>query len=307
VSEASSDIDISGWSSDRLRDRCFGTPPGASRWHSPGSAFVSQRLQALIARRLRKDARVRGREPDLYQRVYEDVWKRFDQIHQSFIVRGGELRWRRFEAYLQVSLRHSLGKAIGGRANREEPRDEVPTPPVSCEIEPRLDARRILDQGFAALSGDERDALRDLHVLGRTTAETARRLGLTPAAVYKLRHRALRRFRNEVIRILGESLLRPSADHRVREALVRERCHLGHACFLYKLECRAARGPDELAAKLGAPAHAGSDPAALASALAHFARELSQELAQRGIPSSLDACIWEPRPGSEAEAERDRE
>jgi RNA polymerase sigma factor (sigma-70 family) len=268
---------------------------------------VSRRLCSLIARRRKRDARIRGQEADLYQHVYEDVWKRFDYVWERFRATGRALRWSGFEAFLQVTLRHSLGKAIDKLTGEEVPRDDLEAASFDPRFETALDAQRLLEQAFAALSGDERDALRDRHVLGRSSAETGRRLGLSAGAVDKLRHRALRRFRNEVIRIVGEGILRACKGDATLERLVRDRCRLGHACFLFKIDCRAARAPAELEATGEQSPARGPVAQTFEEALAQLAREVSEALAQRGIPCSLDTCIWEPRDAGAAGAERDHE
>lgn len=297
VPELRPDLDICQWTVDEARAAAFDLPPDESRWERPGTAFVSRRLCAVIRWRRLRDRRVTGLERDLYQEVYRDLWQRFEDIWQSFCGSGRPEGWGAFEAYLHRTLERSLGKAIhrlGPRervgADQDEGERADRTPQRGDPAGGARDARRLL-AALDALAWHEREALLDRHMSGRSTDETATRLGLSRQGVYTLRHRALRRFRQEVIRVVGEDRLRSQGEDPLRERLVRERCLAGHRCLMFKIECLTARSFETVAKRVG-----GLTPQDVAQRLDVWAGQVAEALAQHGIATALDACLWEEEP-----------
>jgi len=279
---------IAGWSAEQIRAACFAAPPGESRWGQPGAALVSGRLCALISgRRRQKDRRVEGLEDDLYQDVYEDIWKRLDLIWESFCARDRPACWSAFESFLQVSISNSLANAIRDLSRAGAARDEIPLTVEIPDPGSVLDTRHLVAGALGALAGDERDAVLDEQVRGRSIAETARRLGLGRDAVYRLRHRAFKRFRIEVIRLLGEEIVRASDPLR---AVVRARCGDGHPCYAFKLDCKKARSPDQMALNSG-----GLSAAEASDGLARLVQAITEALEESGLIPTLDDCFWEAR------------
>jgi RNA polymerase sigma factor (sigma-70 family) len=285
--------DLSDTGVDEARVLCFGDADDASGWDRPRTALVPGRLRALIRGWRRQRPRIAGAEEDLYQEVYRDVWERFDAIWSSFRSSSRPQQWRSFESYLQVTIANSLGTALRRGSGKEalaaedDAANQAGDAGGRRDAVARLDARRIFAAGFRALPENEREAFLDRHVRNRPVAETARRLGIAPGSLYKLRHRARERFRNQVVRIVAEDVLRLRGTP-VLDGIVRERCSDGHPCFLYDLDCRLARAPDALAGRVGpAPADA------VARALDGLAREIATQLEDHGVPGHLDSCFWE--------------
>jgi len=298
MSQPAPDKKLSELTLEDVLEICLGPRPEESRWGRPGNALVARRLCALIVRRRRKDARVHGREQDLYAHVHEDIAKRLAHIWERYRSLPRRQTWSGFEAYLQKSIAYSLGKALERRPGRRE------TPGIRRDIaengsqaapdrqEERLDATTLGAEAYAALGPLERLAVEHLHLRGLDAPESARRLGVDRGALYKLRHRARRRFRNEVIQRLATDRLRILGTRPLFEAVVRERCMGGHRCFLYKIHCRLARDPEALAERIER-----AEPRQVSAALATLEREIAGALMDHELPPHLDECLWETTRG----------
>jgi DNA-directed RNA polymerase specialized sigma24 family protein len=280
---------------------CVGPRPEESRWATPGTALVARRLCALIRRRRSQDDRVEGLEEDLYARVHEDIAKHLAHIWERYRSLQRPQIWSGFESYLQRSIANALSKCLDKLSPpRERPGRALDIAVVESEPDPahqpaRADARRLGARGLAVLDPAARLAIADQHLRGRTGLESAKHLGVTRGGLYKIRLRARRQFRNEVVRILATGCLGALGSPPLLEAIVRERCTAGHACFLYKLDCRIARDPASLTERIRGPG-----AAEIAAALETLAREIGSALMDQGLPSELDECLWETtRPPSD--------
>lgn len=288
------DRDLSELDAGEVRVLCFGDAGPPSRWACPGTALVARRLCVQIDRMCRSNPFVAGSEKDLYDAVYVDVWNRFEDILETFRASGRPQRWSSWESYLQTSICNGARDQVRRVLGREFPgvvgdvADQQPQPPGDPDPLARIDARRILAGAFRVLPDDEREAFLDRHVHDRPAAHTEERLGKNRAGVFKLRHRALKRFRNEVIRIVAADAKQVRGADRILDGIVSERCTDGHPCFLYDLGCRLAREPEAIGARIG-----GVGAAHVSRTLESFARDVSADLARHEVPPQLDGCLWE--------------
>jgi hypothetical protein len=195
---------------------------------------------------------------------------------------------------LQVTLRNAvtkrarklLGKELLGRlddAAASSARAWHAADPATAR-----DASALFERAFAALTPDEKAVFHDHFVLHRASAETAERLGLSVGAVYVRRHRALLHFRQVVVEILASDLLALREPDALWQELARRRCAVGHACLLYKLSCRSALSPSQIAERIP-----GASAELVARAESEFAAELARTLRAFGVDAGLEDCMWE--------------
>jgi DNA-directed RNA polymerase specialized sigma24 family protein len=276
---------------DQARTLCFGPPD--VRWDRPGTFLVSGRLCSLIRRARARDAGVAGREKELFEETRNQLWLRFEHIWSLFRASDRPQVWSDFEAYLHVSVRNELGHSLRRLVGRERVAAKSDAAELAVEgpFEDRLlaqwDAQRLARQALASLGDDERTALLDPQLSTSSAEETAERLGRNVGSLYKLRHQAFHRFRTEVIAILARDVLGASHPDEL-EDVVRYRCRDGHPCFLYKLDCSLARGPEELSRETRA-----ASAAKVSAGIDWLAREIMAALDERGLSPDLDACYWE--------------
>jgi RNA polymerase sigma factor (sigma-70 family) len=237
---------------DDLRQWCFGNELNPT-WKQPGQSLASRKICLLIRKRVYSSSPL---EPeDLFQEVYERVWRNFDKIETGFRNSGSLQTLTNFEKWLHTTLDHYLVDAIRGALpppiNPRNLTDEYGGEQMAEYLPDPNRERRLSEwnrQALATLSYIEKNLLVGRLVNGHSVDELASAFGETKATIYRKVYEAKLKFRNEIIRlVVVEHLTRhPDLDAQL-QSVITSRCEIGKPCYMYRVNCPEARSAERLA------------------------------------------------------------